>query len=161
MRQAAELPVTLSILDRLIDSDPRSATEPPLSRAQSLRMFRSAVRRDLEWLLNSRRIAVEPDPSLAEVCRSVYVMGLSEFTGYGIADPKEQARLLQHLQMTIAQFEPRLTNLRITPQGDPVKTRQMGFRIEGSLLVDPAPERISFDTVLQLSSGEYLVKEAS
>ena len=98
MRQAAELPVTLSVLDRIIDYDPRSATEAPLSRAQSVRMLRSAVRRDLEWLLNSRRIAVEPDPSLTEVSRSVYVIGLSEFTTFGIADPKEQTRLLQHLQ---------------------------------------------------------------
>ena len=32
------------------------------------------------------------------------------------------------------------------------------FQIEGMLDMDPAPEHISFDTVLQLSSGEYQVK---
>jgi len=36
--------------------------------------------------------------------------------------------------------------------------RQLRFQIEGLLLMDPAPELISFDTVLQLSSGEYQVK---
>jgi type VI secretion system protein ImpF len=32
------------------------------------------------------------------------------------------------------------------------------FQIEGLLIMDPAPEHISFDTVLQLASGEYQVK---
>jgi len=32
------------------------------------------------------------------------------------------------------------------------------FQIEGMLDMNPAPERISFDTVLQLTSGEYQVK---
>ena len=34
----------------------------------------------------------------------------------------------------------------------------MRFQIEALLKMDPAPEHISFDTVLQLSSGEYQVK---
>ena|SRR3569833_336974 len=161
MRQAAGgLPITLSVLDRLIDTEPESSTETVLSRAESLERLRAAVRRDLEWLLNSRRIAVEPDSALAEVSRSMYAIGLQDFTAFGLADAQEQARLLRHLQSTISQFEPRLTNVRITPQGDPVKTRQLRFRIEGALRVDPAPERVSFDTVMQLSSGEYVVKES-
>jgi type VI secretion system protein ImpF len=61
----------------------------------------------------------------------------------------------------IRQFEPRLANVQISQQDDPIKTRRMRFRIEASLLVDPAPERISFDTVLQLSSGEYVINEVS
>jgi type VI secretion system protein ImpF len=32
------------------------------------------------------------------------------------------------------------------------------FQIQGLLDMDPAPEHISFDTVLQLSSGEYQVR---
>ena len=31
-------------------------------------------------------------------------------------------------------------------------------RFEGMLMMDPTPELVSFDTVLQLSSGEYQVK---
>ena len=34
----------------------------------------------------------------------------------------------------------------------------MRFQIEGMLEMDPTPEHISFDTLLQLSSGEYQVK---
>ena len=34
----------------------------------------------------------------------------------------------------------------------------MRFQIEALLEMDPTPEHISFDTTLQLSSGEYQVK---
>ncbi|HEX4166329.1 MAG TPA: type VI secretion system baseplate subunit TssE [Bryobacteraceae bacterium] len=161
MRSPAELPVTLSILDRLIDTDPRSSTEIPLSREQSLQQLRAGVRRDLERLLNTRRIAFEPDALLAELNQSLYVIGLAEFTSFSLSDSSEQSRLLRHIQGVIRQFEPRLTNVRLSQLDDPMKSRQMRFRIEAALLVDPAPERISFDTTLQLSSGEYVVREAN
>jgi len=32
------------------------------------------------------------------------------------------------------------------------------FQIQGLLRIDPAPERVTFDTVLELTSGEYQVK---
>lgn len=161
MRSSPELPVTLSVFDRLIDLAPGESGEPPLSRAQSIRILRAAVRRDMEWLLNSRRIPLEPDPAFVEVNRSVYVIGLEDFATFSLADGQEQSRLLSHIQGVIRQFEPRLANVQISQQDDPVKTRRMRFRIEASLLVDPAPERISFDTILQLSSGEYVINEES
>jgi type VI secretion system protein ImpF len=39
-------------------------------------------------------------------------------------------------------------------------TRTLRFRIEGLLIMDPAPEHVSFDTVLELTSGEYEVRNA-
>ncbi len=161
MRPSPETPVTLSVLDRLIDFETGVSTEPPLSRAQSLKLLRAAIRRDLEWLLNSRRVAFEPGPEFDELNRSVYVIGLADFTTFCLADSSEQSRLLRHIQSVVRQFEPRLANVRITQQDDPLKTRSLRFRIEASLLIDPAPERISFDTVLHLSSGEYTVREDS
>lgn len=161
MRPSAETPVTLSVLDRLIDFETDVSTEAPPSRAQSLKLLRAAVRRDLEWLLNSRRVAFEPGAEFDELNRSVYVIGLEDFTAFSLADASEQSRLLRHIQSVVRQFEPRLANVRITQQDDPVKTRSLRFRIEASLLIDPAPERISFDTVLHLASGEYTVREDS
>jgi len=43
-----------SVLDRLLDDDPASAREAPKARTQVLRELKQSVRRDLEWLLNSR-----------------------------------------------------------------------------------------------------------
>jgi type VI secretion system protein ImpF len=153
--------VTLSVLERLIDNDPRTSSEPQPSRAQSVRQLKDSLRRDLEWLLNTRRIAEPPDDALREVNRSLYVYGLPDFSAYSLASPKDQTRLLRAVQGTIKLFEPRLANIRIVDLGsESARTRTLRLRIEGLLLMDPAPEHVSFDTVLELSTGQYEVERA-
>ena len=160
-RRDATGPVTLSVLDRLIDRDPKNHSEIPLTRAQSLRELKQALKRDLEWLLNTRRIAVPPDESLIEVNRSLYVYGLPDFTAFSLNSPKDQAKLVRLLQGTLKLFEPRLANVRIVPlEAGAHGTRTLRFRIEGLLIMDPAPEHVSFDTVLDLTKGEYEVQSA-
>ena len=63
------------------------------------------------------------------------------------------------IEQTLAAFEPRLKKIKVM-QLEPASATQhvLRFQIEGLLDMDPAPELISFDTVLQLSSGEYQVK---
>ncbi len=151
--------VTISVLDRLIDDEPGVSSEPQLSRAQSVRILKNSVRRDLEWLLNTRRVADEPEESLKDLNRSGYLYGLPDFTHYSLASQKDQAKLIRYLQTTVKLFEPRLANVRIVPlEVAGISTRTLRFRIEGMLLMDPAPEHVSFDTVLELTSGEYEVK---
>jgi type VI secretion system protein ImpF len=158
-RNAPEFAATVSVLDRLIDTDPGTTTEPPMTRSQSVHALKSAVRRDLEWLLNSRRIAVEPPEGLKELNRSLYMYGLPDLASFSLASPQDRTRLLRLLQSTVRLFEPRLANVRIIPGESGESTRHtLAFRIEGLLLMDPAPEQVSFDTVLELSSGEYAVK---
>ena len=152
--------VTLSVLDRLVDTDPKSSAEAPLTRAESVRRLRIAVRRDLEWLLNSRRIAVPPDPGLLELNRSVYVYGLPDISSIRIADRAEQAKLLSAIERAVQIFEPRLTDVRVIPIKDESKKsiQRMDFRIEGMLLMDPAPVHISFDTTLDGVNQNYRIK---
>jgi type VI secretion system protein ImpF len=153
--------VTLSTLDRLIDEDPGGTVEAPLSRSESVRKLKEALRRDLEWLLNTRRIAVPPDESLNQVNRSLYVYGLPDFTAFSLNSPKDQARLVRLLQATLKLFEPRLANVKIVPlETGAHATRTLHFRIEGLLIMDPAPEHVSFDTVLELTRGAYEVQSA-
>jgi type VI secretion system protein ImpF len=153
--------VSLSILDRLINDDPDTSVEAIPIRSQSVRQLKNGLRRDLEWLLNTRRIAVPPDESLKEVNRSLYVYGLPDFTAYALNSPKDQAKLVRFLQSTVKLFEPRMANVRIIPlQAVAGKTRTLRFRIKGMLMMDPAPEHVSFDTVLELTSGGYEVQNA-
>ena len=35
---------------------------------------------------------------------------------------------------------------------------QLGFMIEGLLAIDPMPEHVSFDTMLDVTGGEYHVR---
>lgn len=160
-RSTSESAVTLSVLDRLIDHEPRNSQEVPLTRAQSLRIFREALRRDLEWLLNTRRVAIPPDETLKEVNKSVYIFGLPDFTSYKLATPQDQTRLLRYIQTATKVFEPRLANVRVSPsESGLISARTMRLRIEGLMLVDPSPEHVSFDTVLELTSGQYEVQNA-
>jgi type VI secretion system protein ImpF len=153
--------VTLSILDRLSDEDPRSpSAEAPLTRAESVRALRMGVRRDLEWLLNTCRTPDEAGSNLPETENSVYNYGLPDFSSYAIASPKDQTRLVRVLQMVVKNFEPRLANVRIVPvEITPKGMRTMRIRIEGLLMMDPAPEHISFDTTLQLTTGDFRIKD--
>jgi len=153
--------VTLSLLDRLTDTDPRSPTvEAPLTRAESVRVLRAGVRRDLEWLLNTCRTPDDPGASLVETENSLYNFGLPDFSAFSIASPKDQTKLVRVLQAAVKVFEPRLANVRIVPiEISPKGLRTMRIRIEGLLLMDPAPEHISFDTMLQLTTGDFTVKD--
>ena len=44
---------------------------------------------------------------------------------------------------------------------DPYRATQQAitFHVEAMLMIDPAPERISFDTVLEMTKGAYSVKD--
>jgi type VI secretion system protein ImpF len=152
--------VTLSVLDRLTDYDPKTPSlEAPLGRAESVRVFKAGVLRDLEWLLNTRRNPEEPGSALPEADCSVYQYGLPDFSNYSLASPKDQAKLIRVLQAAVKLFEPRLANIKIIPlEVNSTGTRSIKLRLEGLLLMDPAPELISFDTTLQLTTGDFRVQ---
>jgi type VI secretion system protein ImpF len=159
-RGDVETVVTQSVLDRLIDREPQSGSEAPMTRAQSVRALKAAVRRDLEWILNTRRIPQEAGDEYPEARRSLYNYGLPDFSAYSFSNVHDRARLLRHLEETVRLFEPRLDGVRVVPVevGNENLTRVLRFQIEALLKMDPAPEQVTFDTVLQLTSGEYQIK---
>src|SRR5579863_7803093 len=112
-RGAGETTITISVLDRLIDMEPDNRMENPLSRAQSVRLLRNSVRRDLEWLLNTRRIADSPEEGLKEVNRSTYVYGLPDLSVISVGSSGDRNRLVRQLVNAINTFEPRLANVRV------------------------------------------------
>jgi len=153
-----EGPVTLSVVDRLVDLEPERKLELPLSRAQSVRELKAALRRDLEWLLNSRRTIEESPASLKEVGRSLYNYGLPDVASLYLRSSKDQAYLLESIKTAIEIFEPRLLNVKVTLESASEDKRVIRFAIEGLLRMDPAPEQVFFDTVLEPTSGQYQVK---
>ena len=148
------------ILDRLIDLEPLNRQEAPMTRAESLRQLRAAVKRDLEWLLNTTRMPIEVPESCEEVNNSVLFFGLPDIASVSIQDNTEQLRVLKTLEEAIEMFAPRLVRARVTAREKYRPTQQaITFHVEALLMIDPAPERISFDTVLEISKGAYSVKE--
>jgi type VI secretion system protein ImpF len=155
-----EGPVTLSVLDRLIDLEPERGVEPPLTRAQSIRQLKAALRRDLEWLLNTRRVIEEAPDSFKELERSLYNYGLKDVANLYLRSPKDQESLLRGVRGAINFFEPRLMGVKVMLESSEDEMHGIHFTIEGLLRMDPAPEPVFFDTLLESTSGEYKVKSA-
>jgi type VI secretion system protein ImpF len=150
-----------SLLDRLVDHEPRVASDPPLTLAESVRRAKAALRRDLEWLLNTRRTAEPAPEGLEELRRSLYHFGLPDISSLSNDSVADRMRLLQNVEDTIAAFEPRLANVHVSlveQTEEKTHRRELHFVIEATLRMEPSPERVVFDTVFELASGEVRVK---
>lgn len=152
-RPAVETIVTQSVLDRLTTLE-----DWPATRSESLRYFKDALKRDLEWLLNTRQPPMPEIEQYPLACASMVNYGLPDISAMGFGSANDHKRLRQAIATCLKDFEPRLMDVQVTVEGTGLTDRSLRFHIEGLMRLDPAPEEISFDTVLELSSGEYRVK---
>jgi type VI secretion system protein ImpF len=163
-KREIERTVQGSLLDRLTDYEPRNPTsEARVGYAESVRQFKNGLQRDLEWLLNTRRIPVTAPDDLEELGRSIYHYGLPDLTSMSRDSLEARQQLRHRVEDVIALFEPRLKDVSITISEEEGEThrRELRFHVEGTLLMDPTPEQVVFDTVLHFASGEYEVSGAS
>lgn len=149
-----------SLLDRLTDDEPRVSADRSTTREESARAYRLSVQRDVEWLLNTRRSIVPVLASQPQVRNSVHEYGVPDTTGVAIGTSAGQRQLTEDIRDAIERFEPRLTNVRIVlVASSQVQAPQVRFSIEATLRMDPSPEQVVFDTVLEISSGTYDVAD--
>jgi len=153
--------VTPSLLDRLIDLDHKSPRDVPTSRAESLRELKRAVQRDLESLLNSRNPYQDLAPAFTEAWQSVLTYGLPDFTAFNVSNPADQNRLRQLVENAIRTFEPRLAGTTVVLLPAVETERSLRFRIDARLMIDPAPEPVSFDILMPFQTMKSEVKESS
>lgn len=157
--RAEEIRTYPSILDRLLDDEPEVAREPLHQRFQGVRQLKRAVTRDLEALLNTRQEQLTALPiACSEVQHSLLTYGLPDFTAWSLRSPADRQRLRRALEQAIATCEPRLTRVEVTLEPPREYERVVRFRIEALLRVEPAPEPVSFDAMLQLHTLEYVIR---
>jgi type VI secretion system protein ImpF len=152
-RSTTETLVTQSILDRLMEVE-----DWPATRSQSTRFFRDGLKRDLEWLLNTRQPPIPELASKPGAKASVINYGLPDISSLGLTNAADHRTLCTAIEVCLRNYEPRLMDIHVTLEGSDTTDRRLRFHIEGNMKLDPAPEEISFDTVLELTSGEYKVK---
>jgi type VI secretion system protein ImpF len=158
-RIGSDIGLVPSILDRLLDDQPTVSHEPAGNRQQSVRDLEMAVARDLEALLNSRQETLEDLPSeYQELNRSLITYGLPDFSSHSLAIEDDCNRVLRSVERTIARFEPRLQRIRVQLETPRNHDRGLRFRIEALLRVEPSPEPVTFDAVLQPSTQQYVVQ---
>lgn len=157
-RTELERTVLPSVLDRLTDDDPQTPADPPITREESIRRYRNAVLRDVEWLLNTRRTAILVPDGMAALRRSAFMFGLPDTTTLAPGTAEGRDQLVRWVAQTIETFEPRLVNVQVTcHQADQINTPQVRFVVAALLRMDPSPEQVLFDTVLDIASGGYVV----
>ena len=152
-RATTETLVTQSILDRLMEVE-----DWPSTRSQSTRFFRDGLKRDLEWLLNTRQPPIPELASKPGAKASVINYGLPDISSLGLSNASDHRALRVAIETCLRNYEPRLIDIRVTLEGSDTTDRRLRFHIEGNMKLDPAPEEIAFDTVLELTRGEYKVK---
>lgn len=152
----------LPLLDRLIDEAPDVDRDPPLSSAEAIALLRRSVRRDIEALLNARRRWRSWPQGYRELAQSPLGYGISDFASGAFNDPEQRDRLRGEIEQTIRRFEPRLAQVRVVlTDADNTLDATLRLRVEALLRVEPAPEPIAFDTVVDSTTAEVEVKANS
>lgn len=152
-RRDGEVTLRPSVIDRLIEGDQTVG----LAARESADHIRRSVMRDLESLLNTRR-TIEPAPEgFPELRKSLYHYGLADLTSYSADHSATASRLARQIEELIRLFEPRMTAVRVTvPEMEKeASRRRMHFIIEATLDLDPVPQDIVFDTVLDVARGSF------
>jgi len=143
------------VLDRLIDARPDAQVEAPSHPAEVLREIRQAVRRDLENLLNTRRLYSPPAKDEDPLALSCVGYDIPDFTGAAT----DTATMLAAVEDAIRRFEPRLKNVRVQMDG-PKQTvdRTLRFRIEATLWVEPLREPVAFRSKWESTTSSMQVE---
>jgi type VI secretion system protein ImpF len=152
----------LPLLDRLIDDAPDQSRDPPPSAAETAAGLRRSVRRDLEALLNARRRWRSWPAGYRELDQSPVGYGIPDFAAGAFNDARQRDQLRSAIEQTIRRFEPRLTRIRVSlVDAQNSLDAVLRLRIEALLRMDPAPEPIAFDTVVDAATTEIQVKAGS
>ena len=160
MRTELERTVLPSLLDRLTDEQPGQPADPRITRDESVRLYRLTVQRDVAWLFNTRRSIVDVPEAYAELQRSVHEFGIPDTTAISVGTMDGQQELERMLQEALERFEPRLANPRVRiVEADQVSAPQVRFTVEAVLRMDPSPEAVVFDAVLEVARNEYEVRD--
>ena len=153
-----EVRITPSVLDRLLDDRPEEKREAPASRQANLRILKQSVKRDLEWLLNTRSNAMEIPEDLPELHRSLATFGIPDFSSWNVRGGGDQEQLRKMIEDAVTRFEPRLEGVQVSLEVMSELDRTVRFRIDARLRVEPAPEPVTFDSVLQLANREFVLQ---
>ena len=165
--------IVFSVLDRLVDeqlsgrkgislpsADARGGQQQASVAKGEFERYRAAVRQDLEWLLNTRRITDPLPEGLREVERSVYFYGLPDYSQlslYSEGNAADHDRLAALIARTVELFEPRILDVRVTLGIRTAPSRDLRFHVFGRLRMKPRPEPVCYDTTLDVTRGEYAV----
>jgi type VI secretion system protein ImpF len=157
--RVAELRTRLPLLDRLIDEAPDRLQDPAPSAAEVMEVLRRSVRRDIEALLNARRRWRSWPEAYGHLAVSPIGYGIADFAAGAFNDPRRREELRAEIEATIRRFDARLARVQVSLIDNKNRLEStLRLRIDALLRVDPAPEPIAFDTLVDAVTAEVAVK---
>ncbi|HEV7372443.1 type VI secretion system baseplate subunit TssE [Arenibaculum sp.] len=140
------------LFDRLVDGDPATTYEPHPPRMLDPKGVRESVGRELDRLLNTRTpLAVD---ELDRRQRSTIDYGIPDLSLFRPYETDSEHLLVEVIERTIAAFEPRLANPRVSVERLAGERRSLLARIEGTIVVGTMVEPVSFPVLLRDSVSE-------
>jgi len=152
--------VASSILDRLLDDDPKVTTESESETLFDVGRHKHSVARDLEALLNTRCVLegdeiLEPYP-LSK--KSLLDFGIIDLSSLSLLNTDDRMFLEESIREAVERHEPRIARVRVSLDISKEFCHVLKFRVDGLLKLHPSQPPVSFDAMLQLSSSTYQVK---
>jgi type VI secretion system protein ImpF len=150
-----------SVLDRLLvdGSESAAGAVADLKLSSTLARIKEDVRRDLEWLLNTRRALDGPLDELGPLERSLWTYGLPDFTNLTL-QAAAQRGFLEMIRRAIELFDPRLSDVAVTLGSLSQQPQALNYEISALLQVEPKPVEVKFDSSLELSTKKFTVQDA-
>ncbi|PWG63293.1 type VI secretion system baseplate subunit TssE [Spiribacter halobius] len=139
-----------------------NTSESQQDRVISARQLKESVMRDLAWLLNTGHLAsLVPLEAYPQIRRSVLNYGIPELAGTTISGADVE-QIAAAIRGAIEVFEPRLRDIRVTPQaGEAGRGNTLAFLIEADLWGQPSPQHLSLRTELDLEAAAVTVRGAA
>ena len=154
----SDQPLLASVLDRLLGDDAGTKTDSRPGGPTYLSDLQAGLRRDIEALLNTHQYCRSLPRELTELPQSLLEYGVPQFLGLSAASPEAREQFRVSVEALLRRFEPRLQKLRVTLlDKTDARDRTLRFRIDAHMPVDPEPEPVSFDSVLESTVRRFSV----
>lgn len=142
-KQGAPVP----LFDRLVDLDPKAASEAHPHRTLDRDGLNASVRVEVERLLNTRASLTQEELEGRE--RTVIDYGIPDFGTFHTSSRQERYLLSHILARTIEAYEPRLRRVRVEMEDLAPSENSLIARVSADIVAGDIVEPVSFPVVIR------------
>ncbi len=153
-----------ALLDRLMDNEPDTKSEPIENRILTKKKLRQAVLRDLAWLLNATNLGDGVEfIELPYAEHSVINYGVPALSGQ-IISTVEITQLENAIKQAILKYEPRIVSETLQVEAIVSELQQnhhnlINIQIRGDLWAQPTPVELLLRTEIDRETGKVEIND--